>query len=912
MFRFACFDLAHLEFLVRSSMRNVFLSVVFSLVFGAKCFSAEFPLRTWTSSSGQQIEARLISKSGDKLTVERSDSKQFLFPLTLLSKQDQAYVRNTLEGPVNQPVHPRAMPHEFVSKYCYQCHGAEKQKADRRFDMLSSTIADFREQELWQEVVDQLNLGDMPPEDESQPSEEERLAVIELITNGIADAREKFSGISNHTVLRRLNKFEYANTVSDLLGLNTESWNPAADFPADVIVDGFDNDGAELVTSGLLLEKYFPAAEEAITRATKFERRPESKSYAQKSPFYFRGKESNGMPKLFQVDRYRFLPETPYTDLYGRFYRGGHLGFEHFNRTGGFPASGRYTIRVKAAAVNRIHPYGKILGDFRNGDPLVMEFASVDRRGSSAVGIGNVTKSVSLSSFELTESEPQWFEWTGYLEKGYEPEVRFRNGTAAAKRLVRLLLNKADQFPEFQPFAQMKSSGEKGYERWHGTLKAYQGPVLRVWEIQVDGPHIEEWPPVGHDTLYGNLSPESLSWEVIEDRLVRFAKLAFRRPPLEGELRPILDMVQGKLQEGLAPLNALQLGFQTILSAPGFLYLNEGEGELDEYALASRLSYFLWSSMPDSELLESAEQGSLKDPAVLTKQVERMLVDPRSKRFTNNFLRLWLELDNIGKMPPSKEFVSFYRDNLEFAMRKETELLFEHVLQKNLSPIELLNADYSFINRELAAHYGMPGLQGNEFRKVSLSGTERGGLLGHGSFLTASANGVDTSPVIRGIYVMNKLLDYTPPPPPDDVPEIEPDVTGATTLREKLVRHRADATCAQCHNKIDPAGFALENYDPIGAWRLSYDRKLKVDSSGRLPNGKTFSNPSEFRDLVIEQKETFLRCLTKKMLTYAIGRPTNSGDRLVVDGIVDEMQESSNGLRDLVKKIVLSETFRGN
>jgi len=403
-----------------------------------------------------------------------------------------------------------------------------------------------------------------------------------------------------------------------------------------------------------------------------------------------------------------------------------------------------------------------------------------------------------------------------------------------------------------------------------------------------------------------------LSCEAIEDRLVRFAKLAFRRPPLEGELRPILDMVQGKLQEGLAPLNALQLGFQTILSAPGFLYLNEGEGELDEYALASRLSYFLWSSMPDSELLESAEQGSLKDPAVLTKQVERMLADPKSKRFSNNFLRLWLELDNIGKMPPSKEFVSFYRDNLEFAMRKETELLFAHVLQKNLSPIELLNADYSFINRELAAHYGMPGLQGNEFRKVSLSGTERGGLLGHGSFLTASANGVDTSPVIRGIYVMNKLLDYTPPPPPDDVPEIEPDVTGATTLREKLVRHRADATCAQCHNKIDPAGFALENYDPIGAWRLSYDRKLKVDSSGRLPNGKTFSNPSEFRDLVIEQKETFLRCLTKKMLTYAIGRPTNSGDRLVVDGIVDEMQESSNGLRDLVKKIVLSETFRGN
>jgi hypothetical protein len=359
-------------------------------------------------------------------------------------------------------------------------------------------------------------------------------------------------------------------------------------------------------------------------------------------------------------------------------------------------------------------------------------------------------------------------------------------------------------------------------------------------------------------------------------------------------------------------LESLQLGFQTILCAPGFLYLNEGEGELDDFTLASRLSYFLWSSMPDAELFELAEQGKLKDTGVLRGQVERMLVDPKSKRLTSNFLRVWLELDNIGKMPPSREFVSFYRDNLESAMRKETELLFENVLKKNLPPRELLAANYSFINRELAEHYGIPGVEGNEFRKVSLSGSERGGILGHGSFLTASANGVDTSPVVRGIYVMNKLLDYTPPPPPDDVPEIEPDVTGATTLREKLVKHRADATCAQCHSKIDPAGFALENYDAIGAWRDKYDKKLVVDPSGKLPSGKTFSNSSEFKKLVVEQEETFIRCLTKKMMTYAIGRKLNSGDRSTLDKMVEEVNGSSNGLRDLVSKIVLSKTFRSN
>ena len=458
----------------------------------------------------------------------------------------------------------------------------------------------------------------------------------------------------------------------------------------------------------------------------------------------------------------------------------------------------------------------------------------------------------------------------------------------------------------------MKKSGEKGFNRWHGTLKAYRGPVLRVWEIQVDGPHIQEWPPSGHSALYGDLSQEELNPQVIESKLVDFANKAFRRPPVEGELRPILNLVQSKIKDGLSNLEALQLGFQTILSAPGFLYLNEGTGVLDDYALASRLSYFLWSSMPDGELSNLAKDGKLTNLDVLTKQVDRMLADTKGKRLSQNFLRLWLELDNIGKMPPSREFVSFYRDNLESAMLRETDLFFKHILEENLHPVELLSADYSFINRELGEHYGISGLEGNEFRKVRMEGSERGGILGHGSFLTASANGVDTSPVVRGIYVMNKLLDYTPPPPPDDVPEIEPDVTGATTLREKLIKHREDASCAQCHKKIDPAGFALENFDAIGAWREKYNKSLEVDSSGKLPNGKTFSSPSEFKKLVIEEKKTFVRCLTKKLLTYAIGRKLNSGDRDTVDSIVEELNDSGKGMRDLIKMIVLSETFLTN
>ena len=356
----------------------------------------------------------------------------------------------------------------------------------------------------------------------------------------------------------------------------------------------------------------------------------------------------------------------------------------------------------------------------------------------------------------------------------------------------------------------------------------------------------------------------------------------------------------------------MQLGFQTILCAPGFLYLNEGEGELKDYPLASRLSYFLWSSMPDDELLKLAAAGTLSEPATQRKQVARMLADPKGRRFVGNFTRIWLELDNIGKMPPSKDFLTYYRDNLESAMRRETEHFFGHILDKNLPLREFLAADYSFLNRELAAHYGMPGLKGNHFRKVSLPNASRGGILGHGSFLTASANGVDTSPVVRGIYVMNKLLDYTPPPPPDDVPAIEPDVRGATTLREQLIKHRADATCAQCHNKIDPPGFALENYDLIGGWRDQYDRKLKVDPSGKLPDGKTFASNAEFRKLVVAQEDTFTRCLTKKLLTYATGRELNSSDRPSIDRISKEIAGNDKGLRDLIQAIVASESFLQN
>ena len=793
----------------------------------------------------------------------------------------------------------------FLKQHCIRCHGSQKQKADRRFDTLSGQIGKLDDLERYQEIVDQLNLGNMPPEDEPQPTAEERAQAIAHLTRQLATAQAKLNTSGGHSVLRRLNSWEYRQTIGDLLGLNVDVWNPAGDFPAEFKVDGFDNNGAGLVTSGMLMHHYFVAAEEAIRRATQFGARPRSKKYTQQSPFYFSGKSANGLPKLFKVDRFRFIPETPYTDLYGRHYRGGHIGFLPLVRQGGVSHSGIYTIRVRAAAVSRVHDYGKALGDFRNGDPLVMEVAAVDRRGS-VESTGNVSKMTSLARIELTNEEPQWFQWNVYMEAGYEPEVRFRNGPLAAKRMVRLLTTQAADKPEFKPFVGMK----KGTEKAHGVLKAYQGPRLRIWEIGLEGPHVDTWPTAGHRALYGNLTPGELNSTTIAQRLAAFAEKAFRRPPLEGELEPIQRLVASKLDEGVEPLDALQLGCQAILCSPGFLYLNLGEGALDEVALASRLSYFLWSSPPDETLLKLAATGKLRSE--LSAQVTRMLADPKSDRFVRHFVRRWLDLDNIGTMPPSADFLEYYRDNLETAMRKETETFFRHVLENNLSLREFLDADYSFLNRELALHYGIEGVQGNELQRVSLKDSRRGGLPGHGAFLTASANGVDTSPVVRGIYVLEKLLGYTPPPPPPDVPAIEPDIRGAVTIREQLVKHRESATCAECHRKIDPLGFALENFDAIGGWRDKYDPKTPIDSAGKLPGGDSFRTVPEFRKLLVDRQDQFNRCLTEKLMTYALGRELEVGDRPSVDEILAELDGKQGGLRELIRLVVLSKPFLGN
>ena len=417
-------------------------------------------------------------------------------------------------------------------------------------------------------------------------------------------------------------------------------------------------------------------------------------------------------------------------------------------------------------------------------------------------------------------------------------------------------------------------------------------------------------PPAGHQVLYGNLTIDQITEKTIPERIEAFAHAAFRRAPIENELNSIHALVSRKLKSGMQPLDALQLGFQAILCSPGFLYLNLGEGELSETAFASRLSYFLTSSLPDAELLHAAQSGTLKSN--LESQVTRLMSDPKSDRFVQHFVRRWLDLDNIGAMPPAESFLTYYRDNLQTAMRNETETFFRHLLDQNAPLHEFLSADYAFLNRELALHYGIEGVKGNDLQRVELLQGKRGGLLSQGSFLTASANGVDTSPVVRGIYVLEKILGYEPPPPPPDVPAIVPDIRGALTIREQLEKHREVETCAECHRKIDPLGFALENFNAIGEWREHYEQKAAIDATGQLAGGDRFESFEEFRSLIISQSQAFRRCMTEKLMEYALGRALEPLDRPSVDKIVDQMEADNGGLQDLIRLIVQSEPFGRN
>ncbi|QDU96329.1 DUF1592 domain-containing protein [Lignipirellula cremea] len=443
---------------------------------------------------------------------------------------------------------------------------------------------------------------------------------------------------------------------------------------------------------------------------------------------------------------------------------------------------------------------------------------------------------------------------------------------------------------------------------------------IAVQWVDVEGPLAEVWPPVSRTRLFGSVDPATGTLADAEAILGRLAPKAFRRPVADAELEPFVNLMRDQLEQGNTFEQALRVGLTGLFCSSDFLFRKEKPGPLDDYALATRLSYFLWSSLPDDELYALAAQGKLSSTQALHQQVERMLADPKAERFTENFVGQWLDLRQIAATTPDSQVYPEFDELLQISMVKETERFFEEMLQHDLTVMNVIDSDFAMLNERLALHYGIPDVHGLEIRKVRLpADSPRGGILTQASILKVTANGSTTSPVTRGVWVMQKLLGQTIPPPPKEVPAIVPDTRGAVTIREQLEKHRADASCAACHARIDPPGFALESFDVTGAFREIYRIPGKngyrhqpgppVDPA-YVYNDQPFQNVTELKRLFLQDELAIARGVAEKLLVSATGSAVQPGERAAVDALVESTRSGHYGLRSLLHAVVRSPSFR--
>jgi hypothetical protein len=745
-----------------------------------------------------------------------------------------------------------------------------------------------------------LNLGEMPPQDAKQPTDEQRQQAIDWLTGRIQRFHQQRRETGGHTVLRRLNSREYRNTVRDLLHLDMTMFDPTSTFPRDQTVEHLDNIGDTLVTSGHLLARYLDAAEQVIDKALTPLERPTAQTWTFRDGFH-------QQPEIDQVHRKtnHYEHMTLY-DVVGADKHEGAYGPIHAFAEG-VPIDGVYEIRLNAEAVNRLHPYDP---DFLGTDPEEPLRLGIVA-GNHLVGALHKPQPVEplLAEIDLAD-EAKWYSVRVWLDAGYTPRFTFRNGLMDARNLWSRLIKKyADQFPERERPGIVEAR--------FNAIKYGKLPQIHIHEIEIEGPLYDSWPTESHRAILGDdcaqiLEAGFITEEQIRRNLTDFVGRAYRRPAEAEDIDRILQIIAARQKEGRSSLEAYGDGLKAVLCSASFLYLAESpEDHLPPHALASRLSYFLWSSMPDQQLLALADDERIQQPDELAAQVSRMLDDPKSKAFVDGFLESWLTLRELGSMPPDRDqFRAFYHYDLDTAMREETRLFTRHLLDENLSIDNYLDSDFTFVNKRLASHYGLPSPSGSGFELVHLSDRRRGGLLGQASVLTVTANGIETSPVGRGVWLLENILGTPPTPPPADVEPLDPDVRGAKTIREQLDKHRTVPSCNECHRKIDPLGFALENFDPIGGWRDRYERNQPVDASGELPNGKSFENVEGLKSILLDQQDQFARALTEKLLAYAMGRTTGPADRPHIDRIVSDLQERGGGFRDLMILVALSEPFR--
>ncbi len=820
-------------------------------------------------------------------------------------------------------------PQLFLRQYCLKCHDAKVQKGDRRLDDLPLNIGESTLiAERWQEVMHQIQLGEMPPPEKPQPSEMERQALLGWIDGQIQSARASGSFKGGRVVQRRLNRREYLNTIQDLFGFSGD-FDPTKGFPAEEEVEGFRNIGAALHTSQHHFVEYLNAADAVLDHAydlADVTGVPHA-DFWKETPDTFKGgnmgfgtgvvdaEKSEGQPYIFISSGIR-----SYKQIYDA-----KLMMSGFPKMG-VERSGWYEIEIESSAVNRHHAYGR---DLMQGldIPIYKELKLYyDESQPMVLGIGRQKASVDGSEWkqiapnfvhftELADNQYQKVRARIWLDRGMLPYLSFVNGPPKGTK-GQFVSTKLDRFDKSVPKIDRKvweNLAERA-KRDEQFYHLYKGPEIHVREWTISGPLADGRPDGAKQLLFEGIKPEAtwVSEEMLRSEFQRMASALFRRKVQGEEVTLFVEMVKRRLDGKMTYAAAARPAFKALLCSSEFLFLTEPESEakvINPILFVTRLSYFLNSGPPDTVLMSRAAQGISFES--LRAEVDRLLNGPKADRMVRQFTSEWLGLNKLGSMPPGEhDFPIYHIHRLETAMKDETFSFVGELIRTNRPVTDLVNADFTYVNEGLSQLYGLPEIFGEQMRRIVLPAKfPRVGLLRHGSILTVSANGVETSPVKRGVWLLEKVFGTPPPSPPPDVPPLEPDIRGATTIREQLEKHRSVAACAECHQKIDPLGFALESYDPIGRLRNTYANGLKIDSSGEY-RGTALRSAEDIRDYLIKHPDLMAHNVAERMMMFALGRTLNIQDKPEMRRIVNEWGKRKYGMRELVHLVASSEAMR--
>lgn len=802
----------------------------------------------------------------------------------------------------------------FFKDNCVRCHGPDEQNAKIRIDRIATTIADEAIAQQWQDILDVLNLGQMPPEDEPQPSKQELQDTLETLTATLRDARERLTDTGGAIVIRRLNKREYRNTIRDLFGIDLD----VEMLPEDGSLDGFDTPGQAHSLSSLHIERYLSVGRKALEEAyfpitgkkvrggnpaTRRDLEDKINGDMRKALPKMRAKLEQARKDVAAGKKYRALGgktkevEIPIAEEYltrPEIETGVLLPFRGAPGQIPFPLApwgkapnGRYRMKIRFGLV----------GDEKHDDVFLQVVRG--ERGSSS------------------PDEVRYFHVSGTMDNPQEVSFDF-SANGALSNYFSIRRRSLEDYK--------KSPFEKslGYH-WAYYRVAWdyldEGPQVWVDWVQVDGPLPNE-APLALAQLFGDKPFGDLTRDDIREKVRTVALHAFRqREPETSYIDKLMAIYDAAIEHGVAKHDAFFDAVNPILASPEFLFLHEPrEGEerrpLDGFELASRLSYFLWSAPPDEELFQLAKSKQLMKPEVLAKQIERMVQSEKSDAFVDAFLTQWLELDRLGHVNPAQGAQPTYDDAVRRSSRQEVLETFHYLLRHDEPATAMVDADFVVVNQIMADFYGMPGVRGDTFRKVDLpDDSVRGGLLGQSAILALTGTGDRTSPVERGAYVLRKILNRPPPPAPANVPMLDEESIGERSIRETLSQHMNSAQCSSCHRRIDPLGFAMENFDPVGLWRTdvassSGEARFSIETAGLMPDGeRRFSNLREMKAHLVDDQADFIAGLTRALMTYGYGRSVGFTDRSLIEELVTKSRSQGNGLRSLLTSIVLSDPF---